>query len=134
MWRGLRATEGGPDEACRNLAGLTAERDALLAELAEAEDNHAMVTELYNAAVSDYTGAREQLAEAVKALEPFARIGGYVTEECGWTPDDEIELMFGDRGHVLATTEARHFIRAREVHRKAKRRSPVEKQNSGDNP
>lgn len=33
MWRGLRATEGGPDEACRNLAGLTAERDALLAEL-----------------------------------------------------------------------------------------------------
>lgn len=92
---------------------------ALRQQLAEATADHAMVTELYNAAVSDYTGAKSQLAAAVEALETFARIGGYVTEDCGWTPDDEIELMFGDRVHVLATTEARHFIRAREIHRKA---------------
>jgi len=72
------------------------------------------------AAESTTTALRQKLAEAVEALEPFARVGGYLTPDCGWTPDDEVELMFGDRSHLLCNIIAVHFIRAREIHRKVK--------------
>lgn len=93
---------------------------ALRQQLADAQADHTMVSELYAAAVTDYDNAHRQLAEAVEVLEPFARIGGYLTPDCGWTPDDEVELMFGNCDYLLAVIVASHFIRAREVHRKAK--------------
>lgn len=85
-------------DATDTIAVLTAERDALLAALAEAKADHAMVTELYNASVSDYTKAREQLAESVEALEPFAK-AGYPYPVGVWLDEDEAEfnnLSVGD--------------------------------------
>jgi len=135
-------------DAGKEIEVLTAERDALRGKLAEekklATDHmrmHGEKADQYiaerkrgntldarismleserNAAEAAITAIGQQLAEAVEALEPFARIGGYLTPDCGWTPDDEVELMFGNRDHLLAGIVASHFIRAREVHRKAK--------------
>lgn len=136
-WEQTFNAERARAEVAAIIAALTAERDALLAALTESETERqeqsrllGMSAERELAMLARKETAERQLAEAVDALEPFAKEATDFNGEyrSDWISAEGNELV----GSQFVDLTFGDFCRARDVVRKVKGRNTVEKQNSGE--